>query len=169
MSADQVVLRPPTTADIEAAARCHLACWREAYAGLIDSDRLTAITRDLDWAIGIWRRALSSDSTVILAVDGDHVVGFARAGPTTELGVNVPLHLFAINARRAYWGSDVGQRLLEAVLGNSNAFLWVFRDNHRAIAFYIRNGFVPDGAEQVEDFFGGPVEIRMVRREAVSR
>jgi hypothetical protein len=33
--ADQVVLRAPTSADIEAAARCHLACWQEAYTGVI--------------------------------------------------------------------------------------------------------------------------------------
>jgi hypothetical protein len=57
-----------------------------------------------------------------------------------------------------------GQRLLDAVIGDRAAFLWVFRDNPRARAFYRRNGFVADGAEQVEDFFGGPVEIRMVRR-----
>jgi len=163
-SADLVVLRPPTAADIEAAARCHLACWQEAYAGLIDADRLAAITSDLDWAIRVWRTLTSLDLMVILAMDGDLVVGFASAGPTTESGLDVPLHLYAINVRQAYWGSGVGQQLLDAVLGTGDAFLWVFRDNHRARAFYARNGFVPDGAEQVEDFFGGLVEIRMVRQ-----
>jgi RimJ/RimL family protein N-acetyltransferase len=47
-------------------------------------------------------------------------------------------------------------------LGGREAFLWVFRDNARARAFYLRNGFRPDGAERVEPFFG-PIEIRMVR------
>lgn len=164
MSADQVFLRPPTPTDIESAARCQLACWQEAYTGLIDTDRLTALTHDLDWAIGVWRRVLSSDLTAILALDVDHIVGFATAGPTTELGPDVPLHLYAINVRRAYLGTGVGQRLLDAVLADRNAFLWVFQDNHRARAFYARNGFVPDGAEQAEDFFGGLVEIRMVRQ-----
>lgn len=56
-----------------------------------------------------------------------------------------------------------GQRLLDAAIGDRDAFLWVFRDNPRAPAFYVRNGFAPDGAERVEKFFG-PVEIRMVRR-----
>ncbi|HEY6811957.1 MAG TPA: GNAT family N-acetyltransferase [Propionibacteriaceae bacterium] len=163
-SVDQVVLRPPTPADVEAAARCHLACWQEAYAELIDAERLTAITNDLDWALGVWRKMLTSDRTVVLAADDDHVVGFATAGPASEPGLDVALHLYAINVRRAYWGSGLGQRLLNAVLGDREAFLWVFRDNPRARAFYVRNGFVPDGVEQIEDFFGGAIEIRMVRR-----
>jgi GNAT superfamily N-acetyltransferase len=160
MPADQVVLRPAISADIEAAARCHLACWREAYAGLIADDLLTAITRDLEWAIGVWRRMLDSDQTTTLAVDGDVIVGFATTRPTPEPGLDIALHLNAINLRRAYWRSDVGQKLLDAAI----ASLWVFRDNARARAFYARNGFTSDGAEQVEDFFGGLVEVRMVRR-----
>ena len=54
LSADEVVLRPPSSADIQAAAYCHLICWQEAYAGLIDADRLAKITGDLDWAIRLW-------------------------------------------------------------------------------------------------------------------
>jgi hypothetical protein len=76
--ADQVVLRLPTSADVEAAARCHLACWQEAYAGLVDPELLSVITGDLDWAIDSWRRALRSDRTTTLAVDGELIVGFAR-------------------------------------------------------------------------------------------
>jgi ribosomal protein S18 acetylase RimI-like enzyme len=165
-SGDQVVLRSPTPADVEPAARCQLACWQEAYAKLINAERLAAITNNLDWALGVWRRVLTSDLTVILAADGDQVVGFATAGPASEPGLDVALHLYAINVRRVYWGSGLGQRLLDAVLGNRDAFLWVFRDNPRARAFYVRNRFVPDGVEQTEDFFGGAIEIRMVRRRS---
>jgi ribosomal protein S18 acetylase RimI-like enzyme len=167
VSADQVVLRPPSSADIEAAAYCHLACWQEAYAGLIDADRLAKITGDLDWAIRLWTEVLALDQTVILALHGDVIIGFARARPTPEPGLDIALHLNAINVRRAYWGSGVGQRLLDAAIGDRDASLWVFRDNARAWAFYVRNGFAPDGAEQVEDFFGGLVEIRMIRRKIV--
>jgi GNAT superfamily N-acetyltransferase len=90
------------------------------------------------------------------------VIGFATAGPAEEVGVQVSFTLNAINVRRAYWGTGVGQRLLDMTLGGREAFLWVFRDNARARAFYLRNGFSPDGAERVEPFFG-PIEIRMVR------
>jgi GNAT superfamily N-acetyltransferase len=107
---------------------------------------------------------LDSDQTVTLAVDGDAIVGFATTRPTPEPGLDIALHLNAINVRRTYWGSGVGQHLLDAAIGDRDASLWVFRDNARARAFYVRNGFTPDGAEQVDDFFGDLVEIRMVRR-----
>jgi GNAT superfamily N-acetyltransferase len=165
-SANHVILRAPTSADIGAAARCQLLCWQEAYAGLIDANRLAAITGDLDRAISMWEGVLASDRTVILAADGDFIVGFAIAGPASELGLDITLRLNAINVRRAYWGTGVGQRLLDTSIGYRAAF-GVFRENYRARAFYVRNGFVPDGAEQVEEFFG-PVEIRMVR-QAISR
>jgi GNAT superfamily N-acetyltransferase len=161
-------MSPRSSSDQRRAIRCHLACWQEAYSGLVDADRLAEITGDLEQAIGRWRTALTSDRTVILAMAGDFVAGFATAGSATERGVDVALQLNAINVRRAYWGTGVGQRLLDAAIGDRNAFLWVFRDNPRARAFYVRNGFVPDGVKQVEDFFG-PVEIRMVRRRALGR
>jgi GNAT superfamily N-acetyltransferase len=167
VSADQVVLRPPGSADIEAAAYCHLACWQEAYTGLIDAGRLAEITGDYDWAIRLWSDVLGSQQTVILAVHSDVIIGFATARPTPEPGLDIALHLNAINVRRAYWGTGVGQRLLDAAIGNRDASLWVFRDNARARAFYVRNGFAPDGAEQAENFFGGLVEIRMIRRKIV--
>jgi GNAT superfamily N-acetyltransferase len=107
---------------------------------------------------------LDSNRTVILAVDGDVIVGFATTRPTPEPGLDIALHLNAINVRRPYWGSGVGQRLLDAAIGDRDASLWVFRDNARAQAFYVRNGFTLDRAEQIEEFFGGLVEIRMVRR-----
>ena len=164
-TADQVVLRPPTFADVAAAAHCHMSSWQEAYGALVDAERLAEVTSDLDRAMSWWRKALESERTVTLAVDGDAIVGFATAGRATEPDLDVALQLYAINVRRAYWGTGVGQRLLDAAIGDRDAFLWVFRDNLRARAFYVRNGFVPDGAEQVEDFFG-PIEILMVRRRA---
>lgn len=35
--------------------------------------------------------------------------------------------------------------------------------NPRARAFYVKNGFAPDGARQPSGFDGAPDEIRMVR------
>ena len=43
------------------------------------------------------------------------------------------------------------------------AVLWVAKENRRAIAFYRRNGFAFDGAEQSDPGTAGIVEARMVR------
>jgi hypothetical protein len=110
-------------------------CWQEAHTELLDRDRLAEITSDLDRARGIWRGLLTSDRRLVLAAKDDHIFGFAVAGPASEPGLDVDLQLNAINVRRAYWGTGMGQRLIDATVGDRAAFLWVFRDNPRARAF----------------------------------
>jgi GNAT superfamily N-acetyltransferase len=58
-------------------------------------------------------------------------------------------------------GSGVAQVLLDEVLGDDPASLWVLEENSRARAFYVKNGFSPDGAKMPSDL--GGTEIRMVR------
>jgi ribosomal protein S18 acetylase RimI-like enzyme len=48
-------------------------------------------------------------------------------------------------------------------LGNEAASLWVAADNSRAIGFYRRFGFEPDGAEDVLAEWENLREIRMAR------
>jgi GNAT superfamily N-acetyltransferase len=72
------------------------------------------------------------------------------------------LELYAVYARRAWWGTGLGQRLLDVAIGREAASLWVLEGNDRAIAFYRRNGFAEDGARAEEEYFGVP-EVRMVR------
>ena len=153
--------RPPILDDVPAAAHCHLECWREAYSDLLTPARLAELLT-IDWFLELWRHHVTGSRVVRIAVQGQEVIGFAVAGSAEEVGVPITFTLNAINVRRAYWGTGVGQRLLDMTLGERDAFLWVFRDNARARAFYLRNGFRPDGAERVEPFFG-PMEIRMVR------
>lgn len=157
MSAEE--LRTPEASDVEALARCHLACWQEAYGGLIDPVRLTPLLVDVDAQVQRWHHILASPARVRLAVDDGSVVGFATVRPADA---DVLAHLAALYVRRARWSTGLGQRLLDAVLGEEPATLQVFRDNARARRFYARNGFVPDGTESEEPHFGG-VEIGMIR------
>jgi len=161
MSVEAVTYRPPTLDDVPAAADCHAECWREAYSDLLPPGRLAELLA-IDPLLEMWRHRITSGRAVTIAVHGPDVIGFATAGPASEAGVDLRFQLNAINVRKAYWGTGVSQRLLDITVGERDAFLWVFRDNARARAFYVRNGFRPDGAERVEPFFG-PVEIRMVR------
>jgi GNAT superfamily N-acetyltransferase len=161
MSIEGVTYRPPTLDDVPAAADCHLECWREAYSDLLAPARLAELLT-INRFLEMWRDRVAGGRAVTIAVQGQSVIGFAVAGPASEAGVDVRFQLNAINVRKAYWGTGVGQRLLDITVGERDAFLWVFRDNARARAFYLRNGFRPDGTERVEPFFG-PMEIRMVR------
>ncbi len=53
--------------------------------------------------------------------------------------------------------------MLDAVIDDGPALLWVAKDNPRAQAFYRRNGFTPDGTEIVDQDVPTFVECRMVR------
>ena len=60
--------------------------------------------------------------------------------------------------------SGIAQALVARVLGDRPAFLWVLEANPRAIAFYKKLGFVPDGSRQFLTLDGKSLpEIRMVR------
>lgn len=156
------VLRPATPADAEAGARCHAACWREAYAAIVDPVVLRRSTDDLEGRTERWREQLRCGvDDRWIAERGGEVVGFSSAGPGRD--DDLPgRELFACYVRAAEWGTGLGARLLEAVVGDGPAYLWVFQANSRARAFYRKHGFVEDGTVKDEPRFERP-EIRMVR------
>jgi ribosomal protein S18 acetylase RimI-like enzyme len=162
-----VDIRRAVEADVGSGARCHVECWREAYSELVDPARLTLIVADIAERAELWRSLIDTGRPPLVAVDGGQVVGFAIAGPTQEADAPAAFQLYAINVRQAYYGTGAGQRLFDGAVGDLGCFLWVARDNPRAIAFYIRNGFARDGAEQHEPMFDISI-IRMVRPAIVS-
>jgi GNAT superfamily N-acetyltransferase len=157
-----VLIRPVQPGDAESGAACHLACWREAYADIVDPGRLARLTAPVADRVELWRRWISDGRPMIVAVDAGEVVGFAVAGNATEPDIDIDFQLYAINVRQAYWGSGIAQRLHDRSVGDRAAFLWVLRDNLRARSFYVRNGYRPDGVEKLEEDFGATI-IRMVR------
>ena len=156
-----MIIRAAEPADVESGAACHLACRREAYATLVEPQRLAALTSDVAATVELWRTVIGEGRPLLVAVEED-VVGFIAAGPDEEPGVDATFQLRVLNVRRAYWGTGVAQRLFDAEVGDRAAYLWVLRDNARARGFYARNGFVPDGAEKFDPDFGATA-IRMMR------
>jgi GNAT superfamily N-acetyltransferase len=158
---DGVTLREATLDDAERGAALHMACWREAYGPIVDGQRLAAHLSDpAGWAER-WRVQLQR-APRLLAVRGDELVGFAVAGPGRDPDLPDTLELYAVYVRAAWYGRNVGQVLLDAVLGSAAAYLWVLEINARARAFYARNGFSPDGARERYDPLDA-WEVRLMR------
>src|SRR5690349_13566256 len=120
----------------------HNACWREAYGPYAVPERLAERLADTPRWLSAWRKQLA-------------------VGPTRD-DAGTPVELYALYTRAAYWGTGLGQRLWDAVRPDQPCSLWVLEDNARARAFYRRQGFEPDGAQELYDDLG-TWEIRMVR------
>jgi GNAT superfamily N-acetyltransferase len=155
-------IRAARVEDAEDAAVCHIACWREAYAEIVDPAVLAERTSDLARRTRRWREKLEAGAHRWLALADQCVVGFAARGPGRDEDIDLSCELEAIYVRRAYWGSGLADRLLKVAVGTEPAYLWVFEANIRARGFYARHGFVPDGTANHDPMFDRN-EIRMVR------
>jgi ribosomal protein S18 acetylase RimI-like enzyme len=162
-------VRAPEPGDHEACAELHARVWRATYRGLMADevvDALTAGTFLPSWqaiCAAYAEGSVPQDGRVVrVAVLEGTPVGFLLAGPPRDERPPAPRQVWSLNVDPTHQGTGVAQRLLDEGLGQGPAYLWVALGNERAIAFYRRNGFEPDG---VQDDQGqhGVTEVRMVR------
>lgn len=162
-----LIVREPKLADAAEIAELHVSTWREAYShllpeGYFDDDHVRGRHR-------MWTRMLESprdEWRIRVAVADGEIIGFACAGPSFgPEGETFPRdrQLYMIYVAAARHGTGASQALLDATLADEPAMLWVAKDNPRAVAFYRRNGFEFDGAEQTDPAAPSIVDARMLR------
>ena len=158
-----VEVRLAVPSDARGIAEVHVRAWQETYAHLVPAEDLARLS--VEQRERRWSEILSTgESENWVATDGNVVVGFAGSSDARDPDSPRPLELQAIYVLASHHGTGVGQRLLDAAIGKSPAYVWVADDNPRARAFYLRNGFLPDGKEDTHTLAGTPVlAIRMVR------
>lgn len=159
-------LREPHSEDVQALARVHVQAWRETYGERLLEEFFGE--QALEFRQGLWRRIIADaapESMTVLAERGGEVVGFAHAGPPAlpEQPPPADRELFMIYLLAEHQGCGAGQAMLDVVIGDAPAFLWVAAINPRAQAFYRRNRFDFDGAEKADDRVPDFLERRMVR------
>ncbi|WP_162605361.1 GNAT family N-acetyltransferase [Jiangella ureilytica] len=158
-------MRAATAADLDDLVRVFLACWRTSYTATLPPHLVASMTDDR--ARALWRGAAESvrPGELLVAVDDGVTVGVTRYA-VTGAGEGAVHSLYVHPDAQ---GRGAGGRLLaEAVrrLGERGvraARLWVFRDNAPSRRFYAAQGWVPDGAQRVQDEFGEP-ELRLTRQ-----
>lgn len=154
-------VRPAVPDDAESIVDVRLAGWRAAFAHLLSPQFLAGLPRDEErWRDGLARARRSR--TVVVEHDGQ-VVGYAFAGPSPEEDSPRPWMLYHLYQYPTMHGSGTGQALLDAAIEDRPTMLWTAEDNPRAIAFYRRNGFQPDGMRKLEPEWENLAEIRLVR------
>ncbi|AMB58521.1 GNAT family N-acetyltransferase [Microterricola viridarii] len=158
------VVRPALEGDAAQIARLHVESWRETYRGLMDDavldDPGALGRRELFWAAAL-ADPLYAGNRAAVAERGGKIVGIAMSGPPRDTDAAWSAELYLLYTYAAVHGARVGTALLESVLTpGSSAALWVADPNPRARAFYLKHGFVPDGASKLGH---GVRELRMVR------
>lgn len=161
-----ISLRQATPEDAEAVMTLHMRCHEEAYGRHLPAEFFDQRRAGLAARIENFRDETALSTRTTLAYDDGTLVGLAGGGTPREgnEGVDVELELNWIYTLERAYGSGAGQLLIDSVLGDHSALLWVLEDNPRAQAFYAKNGFVADGTRKLlpKSWHYLP-EIRMVR------
>ena len=158
-----VVIKPiETHGELMGKAYVHWKAWHEAYLGIVDADFLSRMTLERCEQNAVkW-----GGDGLLIAVENGRVIGFVGYGSRGEEAPNVG-EVFALYVLSDYYGKGVGRALMDSALEKLSAYpsvcLWVLKENRRAIRFYEKCGFVPDGREQYSAAIKA-TEISMVRK-----
>ena len=144
-----VTLRPVAPGDAEAMAKLHVETWEAAYRGMIPDDVMAR--NDLEQRRLLWRGLLVEAERLPLVevalVEGGPPAQQTLAGFIWSRRIEQPEAAFgaeivALNVRPESWRRGIGRRLMAAAaarlagLGAGSVYLWVFRENSGARAFY---------------------------------
>lgn len=154
-----IIKKMETDEEIKGKAYVHWKSWHEAYSGIVNREYLDRLTLEK-----CEKMAYSWPENTIVAEENGNVIGFVCYGIRGEEAPDVG-EIFALYVLAEYYGKDIGRKLMDAGLEQIKHFsqvrLWVLRENRRAIRFYEKCGFLPDGTEMTNTNISA-TEIRMV-------
>ncbi len=163
-SAD-ISLRWASVDDAEGVAAVHIGAWKVAYTGLLPKEMLDALSlteRSTGWSEWI-SASLTGEPTdgphgpshrLIVAEAAGRIVGWASFGSGRDSGARHDGELAGLYVHPDWWSHGVGAALLARVEselaseGFRAGYLWVLRDNARAVGFYTTHGWIADGGEK---------------------
>lgn len=167
-------VRQAVVDDAIAIGEIHVKSWQATYPGIFPSeflDGLSVPSRQAWWSQRL-ERPVDRGAVLVADVDSE-VVGFASLGPSGSLGSSGDPEgeVYAIYLAPQYLRLGVGRKLMEAserslaLIGFSEAILWVVDANQRARSFYEAVGWRSDGALKLEEIGGIQVtELRYRKR-----
>ena len=130
-------------------ARVHLASWRAGYRGIVDESFLSQMS--LEKRTEDWTKWLASGVQGFCCAADDVVVGFLTYAVKEEN----QWELMTLYVDPDYWSRGIGRSLMDAyheiLPAGALSFLYVVRENARAIAFYEKYGYamIGDSFERV--------------------
>ena len=149
-----------TPEEIEGKSLVHWQTWREAYDNLLPADFQETMTLEKC-------RFFSQKypENTLIAMDGKKVVGFISYGNYRDETIQAG-EIIALYVLKDYYGKGVSEQLMHTAFVAldyfSEIYLWVLKENKRAIAFYQKMGFTFDGQEKILKLGKHVKELRMI-------
>lgn len=152
-------IRPAQAGDAEAIGEVFLEAALAAWSSFLGAERVGSVQPPVqEWMRG----------AVLVAQEGDAIVGFTRTRPEGEeqdLGMLAMLY-----TRPRVWGRGAGRALMDAALsalrtqGCREAVLWTEQRNARARHVYEAAGWYLDGTAREREWHGAPLRELRYRR-----
>lgn len=157
-----IIIKPMETAEErQGKGYVHWKSRHETYDSLIDPAYMEKHTLEKCQAL-----AERWPDNLLVAKEDEAVVGFVGYGQCGDEDLTGAGEAFSIYVLAACHGQKVGYALMNAAFEKLSAHdriaVWVLKGNDRAIRFYKRYGFRPDGAEKQIKLGTPRTELRMV-------
>jgi GNAT superfamily N-acetyltransferase len=167
-----VSVRQARRSDASDVARIQLESWRSGYAELLPA-ALAELT--VEQVAEPWEASLSAPPSprhhLLVALDGDAVVGFAATAPATDpyLDPAVDAEVLALHVQPEATRAGHGSRLLAATVdylredGFTHGVMWVFAADEPLRRFLEGTGWADDGAVRSLEADAGKPPVEQVR------
>ncbi|NNN20485.1 MAG: GNAT family N-acetyltransferase [Acidimicrobiales bacterium] len=156
--------------DIYDIAKIHVHSFTMGYDDLVDHKLIHYY--NFENRVHLWRKLISESSppkTLSIKLLADQkIAGITHYGPDRVTG-NETCEITGFYLHPSFWGMGGGTLLLQGTLeiakmaSYKKVGLWVLSENERAIKFYTKNGFSPDGSKRIENIAN--VEIEEIRMD----
>jgi GNAT superfamily N-acetyltransferase len=135
------------------------------YREIVDPEKLAQLPVERwrhEVGVGL-KRPVGDAFTYVAEIDGSFAGYCYVAAPSRESDVGPDVaELVAMYVEPEHWRKGAGEALMRAAMERlsglpyTEAVLWTFKENVRAIAFYEGQGWSPDGSEKIHPRTGEP-------------
>lgn len=164
------VVKRASNDDLPEAAAVQAVCFREIGAGVVPDEILADVTgpRTVHSTIEQWADLLEDGAEIWILEDrlDMRTVGVVMAKVSNSPDAPTPWEVATMHVLPEARTCGASDELLTRAIGDKPAFMWVFRDNARAISFYRRHGFEVDPSEDARDDSLGGIELQRLVRPA---
>ena len=127
----------------------HIACWQDAYKGIIPEYYLTHMIEETEDRTERMRKSLVNpgESKFYCVEIDNEMIGRLIICKSRDIDKPDAGEVAAIYLLKKYWNKGYGQRIMSFALeelkndGYTEVILWVLAENRRAIRFYEKCGF----------------------------